>query len=89
VAGLIYSPEADEVLDRLEADPGRRQLLGRINTALDRLEADPGDARCRRRRFNTLGVWGIAVVSDDEEWLILWEPLADGDVLIHHITPAP
>jgi hypothetical protein len=57
--------------------------------ALDRLEADPGDVGNGRRRFHELGVWGIAVVVDDEEWLILWEPLDGDGVLVQHTTPAP
>lgn len=89
MASLAFSPEADDQLNRLEADPARSRLAARINQALDHLEADPGDARNRRRRVNTLGVWGIAVVVDDDEWLILWEPLDGDEVLVHHITPAP
>lgn len=89
MAELVFSPEADEVLTRMEADEGQARCAARLNTALDLLEADPGDARNRRRRFNTIGLWGIAVVCGDDEWLILWEP-QDGDlVVVHHIVPAP
>jgi hypothetical protein len=90
----LYSPEADEILDRLEADDARRTLLARINQALDRLEENPGDAWCRRRRFQNIGVRGIAVVSDGTEWLILWSPgtggtTGDDAVIVEAIVPAP
>jgi len=89
VAELVFSPEADELLTRLENKPLQKRLAARLNSALDRLEADPGDAHNRRRRFNTLGLWGIPVVADDVEWLILWEPLEADTVVVHHIVIAP
>lgn len=89
MAELLFSPEADTVLAHMEADERQRRCAARLNSALDLLEADPGDARNRRRRFNTIGLWGIAVVCGDEEWLILWEPGDDGAVIVHHIIPAP
>jgi hypothetical protein len=89
VAELVFSPEADQVLSRLEADEIQRGCAARLNSALDLLEADPGDVRNRRRRFNTIGLWGIGVVCGDEEWLILWEPGDDDVVIVHHVIPAP
>jgi len=87
VAELVFSPEADEVLNRIEADEAQRICVGRLNTALDILEADPGDARNRRRRFQTIGLWGVPVVCGDDEWLILWEQ-QDDTIVVHHIVPA-
>ena len=72
----------------MEADETQRVCAGRLNSALDILEADPGDARNRRRRFQTIGLWGIPVVCGDDEWLILWEAQEDMTV-VHHIVPAP
>lgn len=72
----------------MEADEGQAPCVARLNTALDLLEADPGDARNRRRRFNTLGLRGVAVVCGDDEWLILWEPQDADVVIVHHIVPA-
>lgn len=89
MAELAFSPEADQVLTLMEADESQRHCAARLNSALDLLEADPGAARNRRRRFNTIGLWGIAVICGDDEWLILWEPLEDDVVMIHHIVPAP
>jgi hypothetical protein len=88
VAELVFSPEADAVLTSIEADDSQRHCAARLNSALDLLEADPGGARNRRRRFNTIGLWGIAVTCGDDEWLILWEP-RDDVVMVHHIVPAP
>lgn len=89
MAELRFSPEADERLTAIEADSTQDRSAARLHTALDRLEADPGDAVNRRRRFNTIGLWGISVICGEDEWLILWEQ-GDGDVVIvHHIVPAP
>ena len=89
MTGLVFSPEADEFLARVDDDPLRQKLAARLNSALDRLESDPGQAANRRRRFSSLGLWGIPVVCDDEEWLILWEPLDEATTIVHHIVPAP
>ena len=89
MAELAFSPEADDVLTSLETDPSRQLCVARLNSALDLLEADTGDAVNRRRRFNTIGPWGIAVICGDDECLILWEPLEDDVVMVHHIVPAP
>jgi hypothetical protein len=89
MAELVFSPEADDVLTQMEADESQRHCAARFNTALDLLEADPGDAGNRRRRFNTIGLWGIAVTCGDDEWLIVWEPQADDVVIVHHIVLAP
>lgn len=89
MAELRFSPEADELLTAMEGDPTREGCAGRLHTALDLLEADPGDARNRRRRFSTIGLWGINVTCGDDDWLILWEPVEDDVVVVHHIVPAP
>lgn len=86
---LVYSEQADEMLDELAADPARALLTARIHSALDLLEVNPGSAECRRRRFDNTGVWGIPVSANHEDWLILWEPYNDGETLVSAITPAP
>ena len=90
MADLRFDPRADDFLTELEADLETNEvLLGKLNSALDRLETNPGDAWCRRRRFQNIGVWGIAVTHKGREWLILWEQLNDDVVMIQAITPAP
>ena len=86
---LLYSPEADAILDDLERDPIKTPLLQKINDALDLLEANPGSAQCRRKRFALVDLWGMPVIARGEEWLILWEPTSSDAVLIHAIVPAP
>ncbi len=86
MAELNFGPEADEVLTRLENDPTTERCAERLNSALDLLAANPGDAHNRRRRFAAIGVWAIAVVCGDDEWLILWEPGDGDDVTVHHIV---
>jgi hypothetical protein len=89
MAELVFSPEADDVLTRMEADEAERRCAARLNTALDQLAADPGNARNRRRRFQSIDLWGVAVICGDDEWLILWEPQGADTVIVHHIVPAP
>ena len=89
MATLLFSPEADELLNELEATPTRVRLLGQINTALDLLENDPSDVRCRRRRFSNIGCWAISFEADSTEWLILWEEGEEGAIVVRAIVPAP
>jgi hypothetical protein len=89
VAELSFGPQADDLLTELEADPVRVRLLEALNSALDRLEQDPGDVWCRRRRYQNLGVWGIAVPVSGDLWLVLWEDGPGDSVIVHSITPAP
>lgn len=86
---LYFDDDADARLTSLEADPGRRHLLSRVNLALDDLVADSGQVHLRRRRFQN-GLWCIVVAADDEHWAILWEPhpeIADA-VVIQYLGPA-
>ena len=88
--GLVYSKQADEMLNELDADSARALLTSRIHSALDLLEENLGAASCRRRRFDNIGAWGIPVSAKDEDWLILWEPYGDGsETLVSAIIPAP
>ncbi len=91
MAILYFSDQANDLLDELEETPSRHDLLGRINTALDMLEADPLDARCRRRRFQNIGFWGIMVFHHEGDWLILWEERdeACAEVDVRAITRDP
>lgn len=96
MAELLFSEQADDALTRLEADPSRALLTGRLHPALDLLEADPGSAACRRRRYALIDLWGMTVTADGEDLLILWEPgpgavpgTVPGTIVVHAITPAP
>lgn len=91
MAILKFSPEADDLLTNLESGDRTLSCAGHLNTALDRLEQDPGAAPNRRRRFQSLDLWGIPVMCRDEEWLILWSysQSETGTLVVHHIVPAP
>ena len=89
MAQLLFSEQADEMLTALESDATRREPVGRLHQELDQLEADPGASACRRRRYSNIGVWGIPVHSQGEEWLILWEPDERNAVVVYAITSAP
>lgn len=77
MAVLYFSEQANDCLDELERTPNQRGVLAGINRALDLLEADPWDARCRRRRFQNIGCWGITVPHQEGDWLIFWEERDD------------
>ncbi|MDZ7732995.1 MAG: hypothetical protein U5R31_07630 [Acidimicrobiia bacterium] len=86
MAELLFSPEADESLSALERDPKFATLVGKIHAALDLLEADPGDVRCRRHRYQNVGVWGMVVSAEGEQRQIYWEPVEEELVHVHAIT---
>ena len=89
MATLLFSPQANEFLNEIDATPTRVDLLRTLNTALDLLERDPSDVRCRRRRFSNIGCWAIALEADHTEWLILWEEGEGDSVVVRAITRAP
>ena len=86
---LWFSPSADRALDELERAATRSKLRDRVDAVLDALELDPGRAELRRHRF-LIGLWGVIVAGDGEEWIVLWEPhpSIDDAVTIHYIGPA-
>jgi len=86
---LWLDPAADRILDALAADATRRRLAERIEAVLDALERDPGRAELRRHRF-MIGLWGVVVAADGDEWVVLWEshPTIDDAIIIHYVGPA-
>jgi hypothetical protein len=90
VEELSFGPQADDVLTELEQDPSRAELLEALNRSLDLLAADPGDARCRLRRYQNIGVWGmLASPRGMPSWLITWEPIEGVGIVVHTITLDP
>jgi hypothetical protein len=88
---LLFSPEAAEVLNRLEKDPSCDRLVDAIWDVLDHITEDPGSAQARHRALRTAGghpVWLVPVRGyyDDEAWVVLWQPRGD-DALIAYIGP--
>lgn len=91
MALLKFSPEADSYLTELEEDPRSRSCAIKVNTALDRLEENPGASENRRRRFQSVDLWGIPLRCGDEDLVILWGYHVDEDetVIVHYIGPSP
>lgn len=88
---LKFSPEADAYLSELEADPRSQRCVVAVNLALDALEENPGASPNRRRRYQSVDMWGIPMACDDEDLLILWgwHPVEDETVIVHYIGPSP
>jgi hypothetical protein len=88
MAELVFDPDADAALSRLEA--AGSLLLQRVNQVLDWLEADPAEPRVRRVRFHRPALWCVTVAAGDEEWAVLWEPHAtEADVVVvRYLGPA-
>lgn len=65
------------------------QLFDDLNDALDYLEANHDvDAACRRHRYQIpdLGtMFGYAIQSTGDDWIILWRYLPDY-ILVHHFV---
>ncbi len=81
---LLFNPEADQQLVRLQADLRLGQLYDRVNDVLDALEDDSSDPAVRRRRYQLPPVWGVPVNGSGEDWLVLWSETEDG-LLVHYI----
>jgi hypothetical protein len=87
---LYFDPEASDALTRLESDPGRRQLLAKVNAVLDQLEENSGDNQSvRRNRFDN-GLWCVTLYEGDEQWCVLWEPHPDvpAGLIVQYLGPS-
>jgi|GEM_PF-3423007 hypothetical protein len=71
---LVWLPEGDEDMTRLEADPALERVLEAVNRALGRLELDPADRGLRTQQFRTLDLGYIRMSSVGVgDWHILWQ----------------
>ncbi len=79
MADLELDPEALAALEQLYAtDPAAADV---VDEWLDALQADPGQARVRRRRLRTPGLWYIPFrLTATDDWMILWQ--LDGEVVV-------
>jgi hypothetical protein len=70
---LLYRPEADEALARLEADPAMAKILDAADDALDRLEDDPFDRRLGTHIFQTAEGRSVSATPVRfDEWYVFW-----------------
>jgi thymidylate synthase len=70
---LLYRPEADEALDRLESDPAMGKALNAIDNCLDRLEDEPFDRRLGTLAFQAEEFSNVnATPARYDEWYIIW-----------------
>jgi hypothetical protein len=89
---LLFSPEADEVLNELERDASKNRLVDAIWDVLDLITDKPGSAQARHRALRTAGGHSVGLVpvhgiSEDEAWVVLWQSRND-EALIAYIGPA-
>lgn len=88
---LLFSSEADDVLDELEKDNSDDRLVDAIWDALDLIREHPGLAQARHRGLRTArghSVWLVPVhgLYSDEAWVVLWQSRGN-DALIAYIGP--
>jgi hypothetical protein len=72
---LLFTEQADESMDRLEADPGRHHVLEAVERTLDRIETNPSDPRLGTRSFVTEVYGGVrATPVRVDDWHVFWQP---------------
>ena len=86
---ILFHPDPDAELTRMETDPTRSAITARLMDVLRMLASDPTDSRVRRERF-TNGLWATFLAVGSEECAIVW----DGEDLpqtttILYIGPPP
>lgn len=87
---VFYAHQADETLDRLEADPAATALWNAVCDALDLIIDHPDSAPARREALRTTAgttVWHVPVHAPREadDWAILWHRTDAGQILIAYI----
>lgn len=84
MAELLFNDDADTALTALENDPARSHLVERIMDILRLIGEDPKPAHVRQRRYQQLDMWGVAVKTVDDDYLILWSD-STGETIVHYI----
>ncbi len=70
---LKYRPEADEALDRLEAEPAMAKALDAVDDCLDRLEDDPFDRRLGTLAFQAEEFSNVSATPVRyDKWYVIW-----------------
>lgn len=87
---VIYSRQANETLDKIEADPEATALWNALCDALDLIIDHPDSAQARRAGLRTAAgttVWHVTVRAprETDDWSILWHHNDAGQILIAYI----
>jgi hypothetical protein len=82
-----YEEEAWRALQALFDDERRSVLADRVNEILDLLDAGGADRRARAGRTQSPPYWMVSVHGSGEDWLILWEFNAEGEVNVAYAGP--
>jgi hypothetical protein len=88
---LAWRPEADAVMDALEADPSMSTVVEAINRTLDRLEVDPFNPRLGMAQFRTPEFGGVCATPVQlDDWYVFWQRGATVDdlviILVHQLN---
>ncbi len=87
---ILYWPDADEALARLESDPAKAPVLRAVDRAMVRLADDPFNPRLGTIAFMTDELGGIsATPARIDEWYILWQRGEPGVIEIVAILELP
>ncbi|MGH3504798.1 MAG: hypothetical protein ACRDQA_28470 [Nocardioidaceae bacterium] len=87
---VVYSRQAGEALDKIEADPEATALWNALCDALDLIIDYPDSAQARRASLRTstgTTVWHVTVRAPREadDWAVLWQRGPSGQILIAYI----
>lgn len=87
---VVYSRQASETLDKIEADPETTALWNALCGTLDLIIDHPDSAQARRAALRTAAgttVWHVTVraAPETDDWAILWHHNDAGQILIAYI----
>ncbi len=72
---LLFWPDADEALARLENNLNLASVRRTVDHTLDRLERDPGDPRLGTRQFVSPSLGHVrATPTNEGDWHVFWVP---------------
>jgi plasmid stabilization system protein ParE len=87
---VVYSRQASETLDKIEADPEASHLWNALCDALDLIIDHPDSAQARRAALRTAAgttVWYVTVRAprETDDWMVLWQHNEADQILIAYI----
>ncbi|MFN2606770.1 MAG: hypothetical protein ABR511_02555 [Acidimicrobiales bacterium] len=79
---LLWWPDADGYMQRLEGDPSLDRALAAVRRTLGRLETTPFDLRLRTRQFVTDQLRHIhATPTGHGDWYVFWQDGLDPETV--------